>query len=89
MDYVLRKQKRGLSDIGMWCVWWDAKISDDKTQVFCFFHRCRPHEAKHRSHKIMRMNLFVPKDKLKPDKESIRGLNLAAVKPTNIQVTKT
>jgi hypothetical protein len=36
----------------------------------------------------MRMNMFVVKDKAKPDTENIRGLNLAVVKLTTVQVTK-
>jgi hypothetical protein len=34
------------------------------------------------------MNKFAVKDKVKPDTENIRGLNLAAVKLTTVQVTK-
>jgi hypothetical protein len=34
------------------------------------------------------MNIFAVKDKAKPDIESIRGLNLAAVKLTTVQVTR-
>jgi hypothetical protein len=36
-----------------------------------------------KSYKIMRMNMFA-----KPDIENIRGLNLAVVKLTTVQVTK-
>jgi hypothetical protein len=32
--------------------------------------------------------MFVAKDKAKPNKENIKGLNLAAVKLTTVQVTK-
>jgi hypothetical protein len=37
---------------------------------------------------IMRTNMFAVYDKVKPDIENIRGLNLAVVKPTTVQVTK-
>jgi hypothetical protein len=33
-----------------------------------------------KSYKIMRINMFAVYDKVKPDIESIRGLNLEAVK---------
>jgi hypothetical protein len=36
----------------------------------------------------MRMNMFAVQDKAKPDVENIRGLNLAVVKLTTVQVTK-
>jgi hypothetical protein len=39
------------------------------------------------TYKIMIMRMFVILDKAKPDIESIRGLNLAAVKHTTVQVT--
>jgi hypothetical protein len=35
----------------------------------------------------MRMNMFAVYDKVKPDIENIRGLNLEAVKLTTVQVT--
>jgi hypothetical protein len=43
---------------------------------------------KQKPHKIMRMNMFAIEDKVKPDIENIRGLNLAMVKPTTVQVIK-
>jgi hypothetical protein len=43
---------------------------------------------KQKSYKIMRMNMFAAQDKAKPDMENIKGLNLAAVKLTIVQVTK-
>jgi hypothetical protein len=36
----------------------------------------------------MRMNMFAIKEKAKPDIENIRGLNLAVVKLTTVQMTK-
>jgi hypothetical protein len=36
----------------------------------------------------MRMNMFAVYDKAKQDIENIRGLNLAVVKLTTVQVTK-
>jgi hypothetical protein len=36
----------------------------------------------------MRMNMFAAEDKAKPDTENIRGLNLAAVKLTTVQVIR-
>jgi hypothetical protein len=36
----------------------------------------------------MRMNMFVVEDKVKPEVENIRGLNLAVVKLTIVQMTK-
>jgi hypothetical protein len=36
----------------------------------------------------MRMNMFAAQDKAKPDIENVRGLNLAAVKLTTVQITK-
>jgi hypothetical protein len=36
----------------------------------------------------MRINTFAAQDKEKPDVENVRGLNLAAVKLTNFQLTK-
>jgi hypothetical protein len=43
---------------------------------------------KQRSYKIMITKVFAILDKAKPDVESIRGLNLAAVKHTTVQVTR-
>jgi hypothetical protein len=43
---------------------------------------------KQKSYKIMRMNMFAVQDKVKPDVENIRSLNLAVVKLTTVQVTK-
>jgi hypothetical protein len=40
------------------------------------------------SYEIMRITMFAAQDMVKPDRENIRGLNLAAVKLTTIQVTK-
>jgi hypothetical protein len=37
---------------------------------------------------VFPMNMFVLQDKAKPDVENMRGLDLAAVKLTNVQVTK-
>jgi hypothetical protein len=34
------------------------------------------------------MNMFAAKDKVKPDKENIRGLNFVAVKLTTAQASK-
>jgi hypothetical protein len=36
----------------------------------------------------MRLYMFVIQDKAKPDVENIRGLNLAVVKLTTVQVTE-
>jgi hypothetical protein len=36
----------------------------------------------------MRMNIFIVWDKAIPDIENIRGLNLAVVKLTTVQMTK-
>jgi hypothetical protein len=43
---------------------------------------------KQKSYKIIRKNTFTVQDKAKPDTENIRGLNLAEVKPTTVQVTR-
>jgi hypothetical protein len=43
---------------------------------------------KQMSYRITGMNMFAVQDKAKPDIANIRGLNLAVVKPTTIQVTK-
>jgi Ni,Fe-hydrogenase III large subunit len=40
------------------------------------------------SYKIMIMRMFAILDKANPDIESIRGLNLEAVKHTTVQVTR-
>jgi hypothetical protein len=42
----------------------------------------------HRNENKKRMNTFAVYDKVKPDAENIRGLNLVVVKLTTIQVTK-
>jgi hypothetical protein len=39
-------------------------------------------------YKIMITKMFVKLDKVKPSTESIRGLNLAAVKHTTVQVAR-
>jgi hypothetical protein len=39
-------------------------------------------------YKIMKMNMFAVWDKMKPDIENIRGLNLAMVKIKTVQVNK-
>jgi hypothetical protein len=39
-------------------------------------------------YKIMRTTMFAAQDKAKPDRENIRGLNLAALKLTTDQVAK-
>jgi hypothetical protein len=36
----------------------------------------------------MKMKMFVPLDKARPHTENIRGLNLAAVMCTTVQVSK-
>jgi hypothetical protein len=36
----------------------------------------------------MRMTIFAAQDKANPETEDIRGLNLAVVKLTTVQVTK-
>jgi hypothetical protein len=36
----------------------------------------------------MRMNMFTAQDRVKPDAENIRALNLAVVKLTTVQVTR-
>jgi hypothetical protein len=36
----------------------------------------------------MKMQMFATLDKANPDTESIRGLNMAAVKHTTVQVTR-
>jgi hypothetical protein len=41
-----------------------------------------------KSYTIVRMNMFAAQDKAKPDIENRRGLNLASVKFTTVQVTK-
>jgi hypothetical protein len=46
------------------------------------------HLNRQRSFKIMVMRMFSTLDKAKPDIESIRGLNLAAVTCTTVQVSK-
>jgi hypothetical protein len=43
---------------------------------------------KQKSYKIMIMKMFTILDKVKPDIESIRGLNLAAVNHMTVQVTR-
>jgi hypothetical protein len=43
---------------------------------------------KQKSYKIMITKMFAPVDKAKPVTENIRGLNLAAVKHTTVQVTR-
>jgi hypothetical protein len=40
------------------------------------------------SYKIMKMQMFATMDKANPDTGNIRGLNLAAVKHTTVQVTR-
>jgi hypothetical protein len=41
-----------------------------------------------KSYKIMKMQMFATLDKVSPDTGNIRGLNLAAVKYTTVQVTR-
>jgi hypothetical protein len=41
-----------------------------------------------KSYKIMKMQMFPTLDKANPDKWNIRGLNMAAVKHTTVQVTR-
>jgi hypothetical protein len=43
---------------------------------------------KQNSHKIMKMKMFATLDKANPNTGNIRGLNLAAVKHTTLQVTR-
>jgi hypothetical protein len=43
---------------------------------------------KQRPHKIMRMNMFTPLDKVKPNTENKRGLSLVVVKLITVHVTK-
>jgi hypothetical protein len=44
--------------------------------------------SKQKSYKIIITQMFTILDKAKPNTESIRGLNLAAVTPTIVQVSK-
>jgi hypothetical protein len=41
-----------------------------------------------KSSKIMKIKMFVTMDKARPDTENIRGLNLAAVMCTTVQVSR-
>jgi hypothetical protein len=43
---------------------------------------------KQKSSKIIKMKMFATLDKEKPDTENIRGLNLAAVMCTTVQVSR-
>jgi hypothetical protein len=43
---------------------------------------------KQKSYKIMKMKMFATLDKANLDTRNIRGLNLAAVKHTTVQVTR-
>jgi hypothetical protein len=43
-------------------------------------------ENKQKSYKIMKIQMFAILDKAKPDTENIRGLNLATVKHTMVEV---
>jgi hypothetical protein len=45
-------------------------------------------DNKQKSSKIMKMKMFVLLDKARPHTENIRGLNLAAVMCTTVQVSK-
>jgi hypothetical protein len=44
--------------------------------------------SKQKSYEIIIIQIFVILDKVKPNTGNIRGLNLATVKPTTVQVTK-
>jgi hypothetical protein len=41
-----------------------------------------------KSYKIMKIQLFATWEKAKPDTENIKGLSLAAVKRTTVQVAR-
>jgi hypothetical protein len=43
---------------------------------------------KQKSSKIIKMKMFATLDKARPDTENIRGLNLAAVMCTTVQVSR-
>jgi hypothetical protein len=43
--YVLRKIKRGLNSMSVWCEGWNIKINEDKTQAIYFSHRRRPPDS--------------------------------------------
>jgi hypothetical protein len=43
---------------------------------------------KQKSYKITKMQMFATSEQEKPGTENIRGLNLAAVKRTGVQVTR-
>jgi hypothetical protein len=43
---------------------------------------------KQKSYKIMKMQMFATLDKAYPDKGNIRGVNLAAVKHTAVQMAR-
>jgi hypothetical protein len=43
---------------------------------------------KQKSYKTMKMQMFATLDKANPDTENTRGLNLAAVKHTTVQVNR-
>jgi hypothetical protein len=57
-----------------------------------YLHQGLPREAcsaiKRKAYKLMEMQMFAILDKAKPDTENIRGLDLAAVKRTGVQVTR-
>jgi hypothetical protein len=57
---------------------------------FCIFRTSSQNYAgsKQKSYKIIIIKIFVQQDKAKPNIGNIKGLKLAAVKSTNVQVTK-
>jgi hypothetical protein len=44
--------------------------------------------SKHKSYKIIMIRMFAILDKAKPNIGNTRDINMAAVKPTTVQVTK-
>jgi hypothetical protein len=58
------------------------KRSEFRSGVFYAVH------SKQKSYKIMKIKMFATLDKANPDKGNIRGLNLAAVKHTTVQVSR-
>jgi hypothetical protein len=76
-----RLQNRVLRTIGNFPKW---------LSTFSTFMITEPNHAgnKQKSSKIMKMKMFVTLDKARPHTQNIRGLNLAAVMCTTVQVSR-
>jgi hypothetical protein len=65
-----------------------VRVSGYTTEMYCVSCEVRTEFMYVMSSKILKMRMFATLDKVKPDTENIRGLNLAAVMCMTVQMSR-